>query len=79
MADSEHEFLNTSFVDKRRTLTTPSTGLQLSSAASLVNVSVMRTSLAAANGTYYTTAVLNQMTRNDMIYALRTINEAAGI
>ena len=31
----------------------------------------MRTRLAALNGAYYTAARLNNMTRNDMVYALR--------
>lgn len=41
----------------------------------------LRTALGAstAHGVgYYTAAKLNQMTRNDMIYALRLINDAAG-
>lgn len=36
-------------------------------------LAAMRTRLAAINGTYYTTAVLNQMTHNDMVYALRVL------
>lgn len=35
------------------------------------SVSVMRTRLAALNPTYYTTARLDAMTVNDMIYVLR--------
>lgn len=31
----------------------------------------MRTRLAAINGSYYTSARLNQMSDNDMVYALR--------
>lgn len=37
----------------------------------MTSVSAMRTRLAALDGTYYTTARLNNMTRNDMVYALR--------
>ena len=37
------------------------------------SLSAMRTRLATINGTYYTTAVLAQMTYNDMVYALRVL------
>lgn len=37
----------------------------------MTSISAMRTRLAALNGAYYTTARLNNMTRNDMVYALR--------
>lgn len=37
------------------------------------SLGVMRTRLAAINGTLYTTAYLNQMTYNDMVYALRLL------
>lgn len=36
-------------------------------------LSSMRTRLAALNAAYYTTAVLQQMTFNDMVYALRVL------
>ena len=36
------------------------------------NVSAMRTRLAALNA-YYTTAVLNTMSFNDMVYAMRVL------
>lgn len=39
-------------------------------------ISALRTRLAAISGTTYTTAILNTMTYNDMIYALR-VNDAA--
>ena len=37
----------------------------------MTSVNTMRTRLAALNGAYYTAARLNNMTRNDMVYALR--------
>jgi hypothetical protein len=36
-------------------------------------LAAMRARLTAINGTYYTTAVLVQMTYNDMVYALRVL------
>lgn len=37
------------------------------------------TRLAAANPTFYTVDRLNSMTENDKVYALRLIDDAAGI
>lgn len=36
----------------------------------MTSISAMRTRLAALNGSYYTAARLNNMTENDMLYAL---------
>lgn len=36
----------------------------------MTSISAMRTRLTAINGTYYTAARLNQMSENDMIFAL---------
>lgn len=41
------------------------------------SISAMRARLAAINGTYYTAAVLNMMTVNDMVYAIR-VNDFPG-
>ena len=41
--------------------------------ANFDTLGAMRTRLAALSGAYYTTAVLNQMTWNDMVYALRVL------
>lgn len=43
------------------------------------SISAMKTRLAAANGTYYTAARLNQMTFNDLVYALRETDDAGTI
>jgi hypothetical protein len=66
------------FVDRRR-------GAGWSGASSLVeqnyydNVTDMRTRLAALDGSTYTSTVLDAMTKNDMVYALRTLGDSAGI
>lgn len=39
--------------------------------ANLLDIPTMRTRLAALNATYYTNARLNNMTKNDMVFALR--------
>lgn len=43
------------------------------------NVGALRAYLAGANAGYYTTARLNQMTKNDMMYAARQQVDSAGI
>lgn len=45
--------------------------------ADLQTIATMRSRLAAINGTYYTAARLNEMTFNDMVYAIR-LNDNAG-
>lgn len=39
----------------------------------------LRTRLAAINGAYYTTAKLDQLTLNDMVYALRMLDDRTTI
>jgi hypothetical protein len=47
--------------------------------ANYASVASMRTRLAAINGSYYTTAMLDAMTENDMVYALRTLDDSGTI
>lgn len=54
-------------------------GSQLGNASNYVSITAMRTRLAAANGTYYTAARMDQLTANDMIYALRSIDDKTTI
>jgi hypothetical protein len=42
--------------------------------SNFVDINSMRTALTAANAAYYTTALLDKMTVNDMIFALRHAN-----
>lgn len=65
------------FVDKRRGRGV--NGAQVTSPANFSSVSDLRAALTAANGTYFTSARLNSMTKNDMVYALRLASESGGI
>jgi hypothetical protein len=47
--------------------------------ANYASISAMKTRLAAINGTSYTTARLNTMTVNDLVYALRLNDDAGSI
>lgn len=51
----------------------------LGNASNYVSVSAMRTRLAAVNAGYYTTAKLDQMCVNDMVFALRSIDDRTTI
>lgn len=80
MADTERENVF-GFVDKREV---QSNGGSLpgfrDSNIYYNDVSRLRTQLAAVNAAYYTTARLNNMTKNDMVYALRvSTGDVAGI
>lgn len=55
---------------------TPPTGLDIDN---MDNIAAMKTRLAAIDGTFYTTARLNTMTVNDMVYAIRTNDNASTI
>lgn len=67
------------FADKRSGASTASGSTAVGTAANYTSPAAMRTRLAAINGTYYTTARLNSMTENDLTYALRLADDAAGI
>jgi hypothetical protein len=63
--------------DKRKTQ--GSTSHPLATEANYVDVAALRARLTAINAGYYTAAVLNLMTKNDMVYAVRVADDAAGI
>lgn len=79
MADTERE-LEFGFVDKRviqgnanYAATSMNTGTNFNSVANL------RARLAVVNAAYFTSARLDNMTKNDMVYALRIADEPTGI
>jgi hypothetical protein len=55
------------------------TATVLTNVANYQDVAAMRTRLGTINGTYYTSARLDSMTRNDMLYAIRLNDDSAGI
>lgn len=69
------------FNDKRRAVKTP-TGTQSHSGTFETNTAsndALDAALTAISATTYTAARLNQMTQNDKVYALRTVNESGSI
>lgn len=77
MANKENDFEGLGFVDKRRTAT--STTTEVGTPANYLSVGALRTRLAAVNGSLYTSAMLDRMTKNDMVYALRLADDSAGV
>lgn len=73
------------FIDKRRGANFSSAtqalhgGSSLGTPGNYDNINVMRTRLAVINAAYYTAARLDTMSENDMIYALRSADDAASI
>lgn len=68
--------------DRRKAVppsTTPDNPVSSTTFNATKDVASMRTALAAANGAYYTATRLQSLTVTDMEFALRTINDAAGL
>jgi hypothetical protein len=76
MADTELEYTG-GFVDKRRVQGQATTNL--STNATYQSISSLRTRLTTIDSTYFSTVRLNGMTKNDMIYAIRLADDAAGV
>lgn len=72
MANAEREYPY-GFQDKRRS---PGTTASILANNNYVSVANMRTALATAG---YASPTLDLMTRNDMVYALRLVQDATGI
>ena len=76
MTTSEPEI---AWVDKRRTQSTSIPGSSQATPQNYAGIAAMRTRLAAINGAYFTAAMLDTMTVNDMAYAMRLNDDAASI
>lgn len=66
--------------DKRRTAVSVLASTNpLGTPANYDSISALRTRLAAIDGTFYNATRLDAMTLNDMQFAVRTTDDAAGI
>jgi len=65
------------FTDKRHTSAVFS--VPVGSPANYASVAAMKARLQAINSSYFTTARLNAMNENDLTYALRLADDAAGV
>lgn len=80
MADSQMGSVNLGFTNSLKAVAgMGGTGADVATPVNYSSVGAMRTRLAAVNGTYYTAAKLNEMTVNDMVYALRSIDDKTTI
>lgn len=78
MADTEHEN-PLGVTDDRRTQNQTSAPGNLNVDNRYLSVGSLRAALAARSASTYTTSVLNRMTKNDMVYALRLFDDAGGV
>lgn len=59
--------------------TTGSSGSGLSAGGNYISIFALRARLQAVNPTYYTNARLDSLTVNDMVFALRSIDDRTSI
>lgn len=79
MADAQTED-RMGFVDKRWTFASQSNAVSATSlGGNMRDIAALRARLTAISGTTYPAAVLDKMTMNDMIFAVRIADEAAGL
>lgn len=69
------------FIDKRNSTSAGavSSTSPLATPLNYDDITKMRARLTAINAGRYTSTYLDILTRNDMVYALRTLDDAAGI
>lgn len=67
------------FVDKARNATGGSSAASVATPANYASTDSLRTQLNTLAAATYTTAVLNQMSVNDMVFALRTLADSGSI
>lgn len=77
MADVEVENV-LGVTDRRRIQSQTDLPGALDNDARYMSVGNLRTRLTAINAGYFTAARLNEMTKNDMVYALRLSDDGAG-
>ena len=80
MADSQGKSPSVAFTNSLRAVSGGlGTASGLNTVANYGSVAALRGALNAANGTYYTTTKLDQMTVNDMVFALRNMQDPTTI
>ncbi|MFF5977075.1 hypothetical protein ACFY7C_36845 [Streptomyces sp. NPDC012769] len=79
MANASNGPINMGFVNANWVPPTGANGSFLSTPANYVSISSLRSRLATINAAYYTTAMLDMMSVNDMVYALRMSDDKTTI
>lgn len=80
MADSQMEAPNVGFANSLRAVAGGlGTASGLNTPLNYTSVAALRSALTAANGTYYTSARLDTLTTNDMVFALRNMQDPTTI
>lgn len=78
MANTQLGSIDINFVAKNNADGTTGTA-DVATPANYASISAMRTRLAAISGSYYTSALLDQMSVNDMVYAIRSNDDSGTI
>jgi hypothetical protein len=80
MADSMMGYPNVNFVNSRKAVAgMGGTSADVATIGNYGSVFALRARLAAANAAYYTSARLDSLTVNDMIFAVRNMDDATSI
>lgn len=80
MANTQLSPPDINFVNSlRATADQGGSGSNLNTPVNYASITALRAALAAANGAYYTSARLDQLTVNDMVFALRNIQDPTTI
>lgn len=80
MADQMVGYPNYDFVNSRKAVAgMGGTSSDLATVGNYASVFALRSRLAAANAAYYTTARLDSLTVNDMIFAVRNMDDPTSI
>lgn len=77
MANTQLGSIDLDFTNARKT--TPGAGADITTPANYASITAMRARLTAISGTTYSSANLDVMSVNDMIYALRVNDDATSI
>lgn len=79
MAGTSNGSINLNFVNATWVAPSVSNGSFLGTPANYMSIAALRSRLGTVNAGYYTTAKLDQMTVNDMVFALRSIDDRTTI
>lgn len=77
MANNQLGAVDTNFTNARKS--TPGAGADITTPANYASITAMRARLTAISATTYSSANLDTMSVNDMVYALRVNDDASSI
>lgn len=79
MANIQMGQVSVNIANARKAVADPGSTSNLGTPGNYASISALRTRLAAIDAAYYTSARLDQMTVNDMVYAVRLADDGTSI